>query len=199
MVGLLLVAVTPSDAPADDSTALADKILRFCKDHWGQKGSNGQCGAFVGAALKASGAKTAMDYKASHKPFKCPFCGKIHKGGGGEYVWGKEVYKIESTANGLKETGKLAKVRPGDIVQYRHARFPTQGYGHHSAIIAKVTPEEKKIHVYHQLGKVVGGEDKPALNLGNLKDGWIRIYRPQLKKGPRPGQKAKGKSPEKEP
>lgn len=79
------------------------------------------------------------------------------------------------------------KVVPGDVVQFRDARFPGPKPGgtysmtapHHTAVVALVSPDGKTLGVLHQNfgGKRTVGDAIFALR--DLKEGWVRVYRPQ--------------------
>ena len=86
------------------------------------------------------------------------------------------------------ETGSAAKVRPGDIVQFRDTKFAgrrpgggtyTMSFSHHTAVVQTVGAEGRVVNVLHQnyAGKKTVAET--TLNLNDLQGGWLRFYRPQ--------------------
>ena len=108
--------------------------------------------------------------------------------GKGDYVWGELVLGV--TAKGGKQSTEgtgTKTVLPGDIVQFRDAKFEgAKGNGtysmtapHHSAVVSTVSPDGKVIGILHQnwSGKRFVGE--ATLTLADLKGGWVKVYRPQ--------------------
>ena len=123
-----------------------------------------RCSTLAYQALKASGAKTRNGPDTPEK---------------GDYVWGRPVYIIEATPDGPKETGKLANVQPGDIIQYRNVRFGEKGgFAHHTSVVAQVNLEHRILLIYQQNvgGKRFVAEGHPHLKA--LTQGWLRFYRP---------------------
>jgi hypothetical protein len=90
------------------------------------------------------------------------------------------VLRAEST--GIKE-GKFADIQPGDLVQFRDAKFvhhegrtiTTNTFEHHSAVVERTT--SGTIVILHQ--NFAGKRDvaELTLKLSDLKEGWLRIYR----------------------
>jgi hypothetical protein len=161
VLGLALFAETTPLAAAD---RLGDRIVEFCKTHLDKQVGNGECAGLATQALAAAGAKRRA---------------KADSPSAGDYVWGTVVYVIESTPKGLRETGNLNDVRPGDIMQYRNVRFGDKGgFAHHTAVVAAVLSEKGSIRVYQQNvgGKRFVTEGQPHVR--HLAEGWIRIYRP---------------------
>ena len=164
VTGLVWVVALTAHAAAADTPTLGDKVVAYCKAHLDEKVGNGECAGLAAQALSAAGARRRAGPDFPHE---------------GDYVWGKQVYLIESSPAGPKETGKLSNVRPGDIMQYRDVRFGEKGgFKHHTAVVAEVFPEKGTIKVYQQNvgGKRFVTEGEPRLN--HLAEGWIRIYRP---------------------
>ena len=163
-IWILFLATVPAWVVAAADPAPGDNVVEFCKAHLGEKVGNGECAGLAAQALKAAGFKR-------HTGPDSP--------GDGDYVWGTQVYLIESTPAGPKETGTLSDVRPGDIIQYRDVKFGEKGsFHHHTAVVAEVFPEKGKINVYQQ---DVGGQQfvtEGQPHLKKLSAGWIRIYRP---------------------
>lgn len=161
-VGLICAATLT--AQFADSPVLGAKVVEFCKTHLGEKVGNGQCAGLATQALKAAGAKVRPGPDSPNP---------------GDYVWGRQVYLLEGDPAGLKETGKLSDVRPGDIMQYRDVKFgPRRHAAHHTAVVAEVDADTRKVKVYQQNvgGKQVVTEGSPPLD--RISEGWIRFYRP---------------------
>jgi hypothetical protein len=85
-----------------------------------------------------------------------------------------------------EKRGTIHQLRPGDVVQYRNTVFKGKGssysYEHHTSVVSQVHPKRHEIEVFEQN---VNGQQivrKTTLNLNDLHQGWIRVYRPQHKK-----------------
>lgn len=186
VVGLAAVLVAGGADPAAAQKAapkkkaealpLNDKVLDFAKKNLGEQVGNGECWTLANDAVLAAGGKSSPHYADS--PAK------------GDYVWGELVYGASAANGKLTEDTTAAKkaVAPGDIVQFRDAKFsgPRAGGGtysmtavHHTAVVAAVAPDGKTFQVLHQNwnGKKTVAEAVVAAR--DLKDGWIKVYRPQ--------------------
>ena len=167
IVGLWAVEV------AGQQAALGDRLVEFCKAHKGESVSTGECSALANTGLRTVGAKTR---------------GRDHPNEG-DYTWGKLTVVLEHTPKGLHVSqGKMGDVRPGDVIQFRDTRWegPRRGgkgkyamtLKHHTAIVAGVEADGRLLRIFHQnyAGKriVMDGTLYPE----DLKEGWIRIYRP---------------------
>ncbi len=164
MLALTFLLLALPGTRAGDFASLGDKVTEFCRDHLNKTVGSGECAALAFQALKAAGAKArgGPDHPAK-----------------GDYVWGKQVYMIEATSSGPKETGSFQDIRPGDVMQFRDVKFgATGGFHHHTAVVAEVDPAAGKIRTYQQNigGKRFVMEGHP--NLKHLAQGWIRFYRP---------------------
>ncbi len=157
-------------APAKEES-IGDKVVAFCQQHIGEEVGNGECSSLASHALKAAGAKARGGKDAPSS---------------GDYVWGTQVLFWESAAGGPKGEGKPADVHPGDIIQFRDAKWvhkegkrtSTQSMGHHTAVVASVDEGGVVIHILQQN---TGGKkivSAATLHLADLKEGWIRIYQP---------------------
>jgi hypothetical protein len=155
-----------------------DKVVKFCKDHLGQKIGGGECSHLAEAALKYASAKPRTAFKGSP--------------GKADYVWGKLVYILEAKDGSLKETKTPGMdLRPGDILQFRDAQlkgknlngFATYAVAapHHTAIVVAIG---KKTGILTVIEQNMRGEKVVAngvYRLTDLKGGWVRAYRPVSK------------------
>ena len=153
--------------------SLGEKIVDYCKSHKGQQVDRGECYDLAHQALRSAGAKT----------------GGKDSPGEGDYTWGDLILVLESAKTSPKATqGKLGDVRPGDILQFRDAKFegPLRGRNgryatimdHHTAVVSGVERQGKVVKIYQQNhnGKRVVLHD--TLYTDDLKQGWMRVYRP---------------------
>jgi hypothetical protein len=174
LAGALAIAVPGRTAAPD----LGEKIVAFCEQHKGEMVGNGECATLAGQALKAAGAKS----RGPDAPDK------------GDYVWGELVLTLEHDTTGAKVSGKRDAVRPGDVIQFRDAKFAgkkpggkgtyTMTFPHHTAVVRAVEAGGSAIHIYQQN---VGGKKvvlEATLRLNDLTQGWIRVYHP-VADGPR--------------
>lgn len=151
----------------------ADKIVEYAKSQLGKQVGNGECWTLANEAMKTAGTKSSFNF--TDTPNK------------GDYVWGTLSFGLEG--KGAKETGALKDVKPGDVMQFRDAKFSgrkgngtyTMTASHHTAVVLKADTTAKTITILHQNwnGKKTVAEE--TLTLGDLKDGWIKVYRPQPK------------------
>lgn len=170
VLGLALVGV----AVAADESPLNAKVVIFCKLQMGKMVGNGECTNLAEAALDDAG---AVSQPIAHKPAP------------GDYVWGEQVFLVEAGGdnNKLKTEGKFADIQPGDIVQLRNATFvrkvgnsiESRSAAHHTAVVAKVGKDRRTLTVYEQNinGKRIVMQN--PYDLGGIRQGWLRVYRPQ--------------------
>jgi hypothetical protein len=163
-VFLLATALTARAGRPFDRRPIAERVVEFARAHLNQRVGNGECAALAAQALRAAGAavRAGPDFP-----------------GRGDYVWGRQVYMVDGSPDGSRETGRLSAVRPGDILQYRDTRWgESGGFAHHTSILGDVDPGTGRVTVYQQN---IGGrryvmEGHPRLD--RLRSGWIRFYRP---------------------
>jgi hypothetical protein len=160
--GLLLLG----SVQATDDLPLNEKVIAYCRENVDKEVGNGECAGLAAQALKAAGARMRAGPDAPRER---------------DYVWGKQVYKIEMVAGGIQETGSLKDVRPGDILQFRDVKFGEKGgFEHHTAVVAEVGDASLgKVQVYQQNA---GGKRfvfKTQLHkFKDLQEGYIIAYRP---------------------
>ena len=148
-----------------------EKVVEYAKSQVGKQVGNGECWTLANEAMKSAGTKSSFNF--TDTPNK------------GDYVWGTLTYGLD----GGKETGTLKDVKPGDVVQFRDTKFSgkkgngtyTMTASHHTALVLKADKDAKTITIVHQnwSGKKTVAE--ATLALGDLKEGWIKVYRPQPK------------------
>jgi hypothetical protein len=166
---------------ASSRDMLNQPIVGFCRARLGRRVGDGQCATLVTEAFKAAGARRFPPY-----------------GRDADYVWGRFVYGLEMSGGLEMEDGAIGtgRVRPGDIVQFRNARFEgrrvnangswnswTSQYPHHTAVVATVNG--RRWTVYHQnVGPSGKSKDQKeivqigSINLNELASGWLKVYRP---------------------
>jgi hypothetical protein len=165
---LALFVTATASAPT-----LNDKVAGFCQARLGKQVGDGECYALAAQALLAAGAKPQPALGDS--PNK------------GDYVWGKLVYTRETRDDRPAEKGDAAKLRPGDVIQFRDVRFEgTRDDGgtyfwatdHHTAVVTAVKDDGKGLTVLHQNADGKRFVHEKTYTLGDLKTGWLRVYRP---------------------
>lgn len=170
-LALVLGLVAP--AWAAEPEPINDRVVKFCKAKLGKAVGDGECGSLVTEALTAAGARTSRDYKDHPND--------------GDYVWGEQVYLLEVKAGKrTEEAAKGQKVRPGDVVQFRDAKFSGRNAGgfyltsspHHTAVVAAVQNNGRTLAVLHQNANGKKVVTQQAYHLADLKEGWVRVYRP---------------------
>ena len=150
------------------------KVVSFARDNIGKQVGKGECAHLATEAIKAVG--------AARRPKDSP--------GSGDYVWGDLIAFIPagSTLPALENEG--AKIKPGDIIQFRDARFKGKkakrgtywkSASHHTAVVEWVDPADGgKLHVLHQNTNGVRSVVRGFYKIADFKKGWIRIYRPVI-------------------
>ncbi|MFN0195389.1 MAG: hypothetical protein ACKVT0_01485 [Planctomycetaceae bacterium] len=175
---VLLFALLPHDVPRPDAgeATLNEQVLAFSQKNIGKKIGNGQCAGLAQEALEAAGAKQFFDYK-EHP-------------GAGDYVWGKLVYVVEAKEGvPTEEKTEGFELEPGDIIQLRNATFVgnrgNRPYRmtapHHTAVLLAVNKEGTKWNVIQQNQNGKHQVSKGIYEITDLKEGWLRVYRPQPK------------------
>jgi hypothetical protein len=159
--------------PLPLATPEKDQIIKFCRENMGKQVGNGQCTELAKHAFRVAGAQSRQ--KNPDFPDK------------GDYVWGESIACLETTGRGLKETGNLKDIQPGDVIQFRDVQMNgkkpigrghyTKSFTHHTAVVSEVENRGRIVKVYHQN---TGGRKfvvEHSLNLDDLKAGWMRFYR----------------------
>ena len=183
-VGLTAVFLTASADPAAAQKAapkkkaevlpVNDKVLDFAKKKLGEQVGNGECWTLANDAILAAGGKSSPSYRDSPAQ--------------GDYVWGELILGV--SAKGGKQTEEPGKkaVAAGDIVQFRDTKFsgPRPGGGtssmsaeHHTAVVAAVAADGKTFQLLHQNWNGKKTVAEATLATRDLKEGWIKVYRPQ--------------------
>jgi hypothetical protein len=160
----------------EEKLPLNEAVVAFCKANLGKQVGEGECAHLAGAAFKEAGAKPHREFP--DKPNE------------GDYVWGELVFGMEFKNGKGSIEGSPTKIRPGDVVQYRDAKFagrrPTGGTysssaAHHTAVVSGVSPDGKVITILQQNtnGKRFVTEDVQVLT--DMQAGWMKVYRPVAK------------------
>jgi len=168
-----LLAVTAAPAPAP---TLGDKVAAYCKKQLGEKVGGGECAHLAVEALKA--------VDAHHREKDSP--------NDGDYVWGNLVVVFDKSPKPAAAHGKLTDLRPGDIIQYRDTKWSgpnragkgtyTATAAHHTSVVQAVENNGKMIKIYQQNSSGKRFVTEGVLYIDDLKEGWIRVYRPTATK-----------------
>ena len=157
----------------EEKLPLNEAVVAFCKANLGKQVGEGECAHLASAALKEAGAKPHREFPDSPDT--------------GDYVWGTLVFGMEFKDGKGATEGSVAKVRPGDIIQYRDAKFsgrkPTGGTytstaAHHTAVVGAVSPDGKVLSLLQQNS---GGKrlvTEATQTLTDMQAGWLKVYRP---------------------
>lgn len=150
---------------------LNEKVLEFAHDHVGQTVGRGECYDLAVQALRHAGARQFPP-----------------RGPDADYVWGERLDSLDD-------------VRPGDLLQFRNARFEgrkrfrngsvltwSYTFPHHTAIVSAVkrTRSGLAFTVLHQNIETPDKDEakrkrvqQATLRMAELQPGgWIRAYRP---------------------
>ena len=183
VVGVVVLVVASVSVPVagqnekpkgKESYPVNEKVVAFAKKSIGEQVGDGECATLANEALKSAGGKSISAYKDSPNE--------------GDYVWGELVYGREVKDGKLIESGNAKlKVVPGDIVQFRDAKFAGRRSGggtytmtasHHTAVVVNTTPNGKVLGILHQNSNGNKTVAEAILTLTDLQGGWIKIYRP---------------------
>jgi hypothetical protein len=158
-------------ARAGETITLGGRVAAFCEQHKGKTVGSGQCTDLATEALAAAGAMG----RGPDDP------------GAGDYTWGVLVLFVKGGEGGIFALGRPADLLPGDIIQFRDARFDGHGVinidAHHTAVVAGMENDGLTMHVYEQNVAGVRGPVEDIYHLDDLKGGWVRVYRPVPAKG----------------
>ena len=171
LLGLLLAGTAVAQKDKDEFNP---KVLAFAKKSIGKQIGDGECATLAVEAMKEAGAKPLRDYKDSPKE--------------GDYVWGELVYGLEIAPTLRTESTPVGTtVKPGDIIQFRDAKFSGKAGGgtysseasHHTAVVVGASKDGKTLEVLQQ--NVNGKKTVAAatVKLNDLQSGWVKVYRPQ--------------------
>ena len=164
-----VIVATIAAAPAPQQN-LGEKVVAFCQEHKGEQVGDGECASLANQALRAAGAKG----RGADRPEK------------GDYTWGTQIFYIEAQESAPKTEGKPFDIKPGDIIQLRDVKFKgrrpggtySMSFAHHTAIVAGIEDGGQTVHIFHQN---FGGKKivtTATYKLHDLKEGWLRFYRP---------------------
>jgi hypothetical protein len=182
-VGAMLLVVVSFSVPVvaqkdkakgKEEFPVNDKVVAFAKKSIGEKVGNGECWTLANDALKSAGGKSSSAYRDTPNE--------------GDYVWGELVYGREVKNGKPVESGNAKlKVVPGDIIQFRDAKFAGQRADggtysmtavHHTAIVVNAAPDGKVIAILHQNWNGYKTVAEAILTLTDLQQGWVKVYRP---------------------
>lgn len=132
-----------------------NKIVEFVREQEGKKVGNGQCAELVVKAFRHAKMRRLPPY-----------------GPEADYCWGTLIATYTSTET---PTGK---VQPGDILQFKDAKFSDGIFNHHTVVVNGV--KDKIIDILHQ--NVGDGEKQylvqpGKLDMADLQSGVIKAYR----------------------
>jgi len=152
---------------------LGNDVIAFSLARLGRKVGGGECAHLAVEALKSAGA-------GGRRP-DAP--------NAGDYVWGQLVAYIPANLPKGDALKLLTNVQPGDVIQMRNTRFEGKRPGrgtywtsaaHHTVLVERVDAAAGVLHILHQnwngARHVMRGEQR----ISDLKQGWLRIYRPIL-------------------
>lgn len=169
-VGLLSLTLWQTGAaPATTQSALGQRVAAYCRDRKGQQVGDGQCAALAYHAIKENGGRK----RGKDSPEA------------GDYVWGDLVLLVEGDPKSAKfSNGKTSDLRPGDILQFRSTAFETKDgkrtksyrFGHHTAVLASA--QGATMQIWQQNFRNEKTVTTLALRMTDLKEGWVRFYRP---------------------
>lgn len=159
--------------PSAATNQLGNDVLAFSLARLGRKVGGGECAHLAVEALKSAGA-------GGRRP-DAP--------NAGDYVWGELVAYIPANLPKADALKLLTKVQPGDVIQMRNTRFEGKRPGrgtywtsaaHHTVLVERVDAAAGVLHILHQNWNGARHVVRGTQQIADLKQGWLRIYRPVL-------------------
>lgn len=165
-----VLAVLVLLAATTNPVSLNDAVVRYARSQRGQQVGDGECTRLLEEALRHTGGEGRRRRETPGK---------------GDYVWGELLVVVEPG----KIEGNLADVKPGDLMQFRDAKFERTDrrgvtkfeFPHHSAVVDRANARTGFITVLHQNVNGKKTVTELTMNVNDLKAGWVRIYRPTPK------------------
>lgn len=162
---LMLLAATTK--PTTKPASLGDAIATYARSQRGRQVGDGECTRLLEEALRVAGGEKRRRHEEPAD---------------GDYVWGELLVRAEA---GKIEHGNVADIRPGDLMQFRDAKFERNDrrglarfeFSHHSAVVDRANAKTGSITVLHQNINGKKTVTELTLELKDLKAGWVRIYR----------------------
>lgn len=160
-------AALPADARV---LTIGERMAAFLNSKLGKRVGGGECTDLATEALRVAGGK---------------FIRGPDSPGFGDFVWGSLVTVVQFSNGQVTSSNPAAKMRVGDVLQYRNATFAGgSSKAHFTAVVAAVNAAGQVTAVFEQNftplsggppSRVVG---RHALDLSTLTGGWVRVYRP---------------------
>lgn len=166
-VVILLLTVSSECA----AQTLNSKLSTFLAGKVGTRIGGGECAHAATEALRAAGAEFVSADLGKDSPSP------------GDYVWGTLLKTVSYSAGRLTDSAPATKLQPGDIIQYRNAKFVYPTYWtstfQHTSIVATVNTLGRPTFVYEQNFNGIRTLRKNSIDLMKLTSGYLRIYRPK--------------------
>ena len=170
---IALVMTVMSFSPTCYGQTLNSKVATFLAGKVGVRVGGGECAHAASEALRSSGAEFTNTDLGADSP------------AAGDYVWGTLVKSISIVSGKWTDSKPTTKLLPGDIVQYRNAKFvyPTSSSitAQHTSVVATVNTAGAPTFVYQQNFNQIRTLRKDSIDLTKLVSGYLRIYRPKAR------------------
>lgn len=149
------------------SAKIAECVIKFCQEQLGKKVGDGECGTLAVQAIASAKGKPFHEFKENP--------------GVQDFVWGEQVFVLETKDGKRVRNPADAKPKAGDVIQYRDAVFRSSRgillLAHHTAIVGEVKSTGELV-VYEQNMNGKQQVTKGTLRPNELSGGWLRVYRP---------------------
>ena len=171
MIAILLTVVGLS--PSCEGQTLNSKVTTFLAGKVGARIGGGECAHAASEALRAAGAEFTNTDLGADSP------------AAGDYVWGTLVKSISIVSAKWTDSKPTTKLLPGDIIQYRNARFVYPTFSstttQHTSVVATVNIAGAPTFVYQQNFNQIRTLRKDSIDITKLVSGYLRIYRPKAR------------------
>ena len=170
---IALVLTVVSFSPTCHGQTLNSKVATFLAGKVGVRVGGGECAHAASEALRAAGAEFTNTDLGPDSPTA------------GDYVWGTLVKSISIVNGRWTDSKPTTKLLPGDIIQYRNAKFvyptSTSSSTQHTSIVAAVNTAGSATFVYEQNFNRIRLVRRNSIDLTKLVSGYLRIYRPKAR------------------
>jgi hypothetical protein len=144
------------------------KVLSYARNNLGKGVGNGECADLPNQALRALGAKTFYNLGPT--------------GLDADYVWGNVRFNASVGSSILP----LSKVVPGDVLQFRNARFRwrdgnstySSSASQHTAVVEAVSSDGQSLCVLEQNSQSRRFVTYGFYKMSGLQSGNVKFYRP---------------------
>jgi hypothetical protein len=171
--GILSLLMLLVASPLCEAQVINSRVVSFLNARLARRVGGGECSDAVTEALRTAGGEFDRTDLGRDTPAV------------GDFVWGTLKKSISFTGGRAVDSHPTVKLVPGDIIQYRNARFnmgtviitTTQ----HTSVVSAVDSAGKVTFVLQQNFAGTRAVRKDAIDLMKITSGYVRIYTPKAR------------------